>query len=1209
MAEQIVNEIIVDISKAINPLKQLDAQFDKHTAALKKAAIGESQFNVSARGVIATQKKQASAVRESTAAVKEAAKAARAAAAAAKKHAAELRKQALAAKDLGISWKSVKRIFTGQVIFRVLSAITNQMRDSVSEAKELGIKLAEALTIAPGTLSGTIEGVIQLRKEVKLLSESFGIDQIELASAAYQVYSNQIGNASESTRFLEQAVLLATATVTSASNAVDILSGIINAYGLEADDAARISDILTKSVELGRFRVDEIASSFGRLTPLASTLGISIAELFAAFDTLTIKGVSADKAITQLLALMLKLTKPSKELTEALKQTGFVSIEQAIAVKGLVGVLLDVNKTTDGTVEALGKLFPRVRALQGVIGLTSDAGERFNSIFTEIQDTAQGTTQRFADFINATEAKELDRNIQAIKNLFIDEFGVRVVSAINDVIESLGGIPEAANKTIFALKVLGAAVLALVVKTAIPRLILLLNTIQLEMALATTRTEIFSLVLNRIPFVILAAGAVLLGQGVAKLFDELFIGVAKAERAQEAMEALEQQTKDLATTFANASNKALNALTVGAIEGLKVMTQSVQDQIILQQDLGNEIEFIQNQVTGNLVNQLSTRLKAFEDFARDSANALELANKDVAKIDDSIAKIKSRTEQELFDLRIRNLSQWQQEVARARRANELLQRAAITTDKEERAELLRTAAAEASRAKSPTLIAKVAKLRITNLEVERNAILRNAKILDSMAAFIQNSVDKMKLLNLEAIKLKNELKEIGLTDSKASLIKFERLETVTGQFQGIQRSLEDALGRAFGVSITSFRKGVDLAFVDPIQLSFQFKDLRARVIAIQKLRVIPEELEIAARNANLIGLPQGRVSPEELLKSIGLTRESLEAAKVLAEKVIVINLSAAITNARQAVLEGTKELEAAIGANIFAFGPFGDPEIVKGFEDRAKTLRDFAEGLNALNAVGEAKNIELISEVLNKLKDTAISIEDNGVIKTFKDLESVIQPLKNIKLKFDILDDLDKGAKKAKDATNELSKATPAAAQGLIDIAISAAQGATQAKNLSTAERAIGPAAQAGASLAVSALNRIGPSASNQIASVNALADALANLAAQRQAAAVTAATGGQIPAFLAAGGPTQSRGTDTVPVQAAPGEFFVNAASSRRFIPELTAINQGRAPEPRNNAQTTNNSFSGDININVPPGSTVDGRTIARDIRRELRRKTSSLS
>ncbi len=1208
MTEEIRNEIIVDISKAIPPLKALDKQHKQNTKTLKEDILAQKQWNVTAQGVTAVRNQQAASVRKSTAAVKASTTATRTATAAARQNAAELRKQAAAAKELGISWKTVKRIFAGQVIFRVLSALTNQLRDSVGEAKDLGIKLAEALTIAPGTLNTTIEGVAQLRKEVKALSESFGISQIELASAAYQVYSNQIGNASESTRFLEQAVLLATATVTSASNAVDILSGIINAYGLEDDDARRISDLLTKSVELGRFRVDEIASSFGRLTPLASALGINITELFAAFDTLTIKGISADKAITQLLALMLKLTKPSKELTVALKQTGFASIQQSIKVQGLVGTLLALNKTTDGTVEALGKLFPRVRALQADIGLTNDAGERFNSIYTEIQDTAQGATAKFAAFINATEAKELDRNIQAIKNLFIEEFGNRIIIAINDVITSLGGVPDAANKTVFALKVLGAAVLALVVKTSMPRLILLLNTIQLEMALAATRTEVFSLVLNRIPFVVLAVGAVLLGQGIAKLFDELFIGVAKSERAREAMKDLEQQTKDLATTFANASNKALNALTIGAIAGLDAMTKSVQDQIALQQELGNQIEFIQGAATRNLISQLTTRLSAFEDFARNATNALNLAAKDVARIDDSIAKIKSRTEQELFDLRISNLSTWGQRVARARRVNELLQRAAITKDKEERAEILRTAAAEATRAKSPILIAKVSAERIKQLGIEKDAIIRNARILDSMAGFIQNSVDKMKLLNGEAIKLTTELSKLGTTDPKASLIKFEQLELVTGQFQGIQRSLEDALGKAFGVSITSLRKGVDFAFVDPIQISFQIKDLKDRIIAVQKLRVVPAELEVSARNANLIGLPEGRISPEELLKAIGLTKESLESMKVIAEKTIVINLSAAITNARKAIADEAKDLKEDILENIFAFGPLGDPEIVKGFEDRAKALGDFTKELNDLQKAGEGKNIGEIARELRDLRDTAISIEDAGVIKTFRDLESVIIPLKNIKGRIEVLETLETDAEKAKNATKKFTDEVLGATQGLTNMAISAAQGATQAKNLADKERALGPAAQAGSSAAVNSLSTIGPSAFNQVAGVNALASALQNLAAQRSAAA-TVATGGQIPAFLAGGGPTQSRGTDTVPVQAAPGEFFVNAASSRRFIPELTAINQGRAPEPRNNAQTTNNSFSGDININVPPGTSVDGRTVARDIRRELRRKTSSLS
>ena len=260
---------------------------------------------------------------------------------------------------------------------------------------------------------------------------------------------------------------------------------------------------------------------------------------------------------------------------------------------------------------------------------------------------------------------------------------------------------------------------------------------------------------------------------------------------------------------------------------------------------------------------------------------------------------------------------------------------------------------------------------------------------------------------------------------------------------------------------------------------------------------------------------------------------------------------------------------------------------------------------------GEKIDLARLGIIANTIAPHLKRLKDEGfepLSKSMRIFVEQIRAMENLAAVQKGIANLENNIGKAVKEIRKIQQAAPAAIEGLRNMGTEAVPILVPIEALGNEALKIGPKAQDGAGKAVSALQTIGPAAANQIPQVNALASALQNLAAQR-AAAATVATGGQIPAFLAAGGPTQSRGTDTVPVQAAPGEFFVNAASSRRFIPELTAINQGRSPEPRNNAQTTNNSFSGDININVPAGTSVNGRSVAADIRRELRRKTSSLS
>jgi hypothetical protein len=131
------------------------------------------------------------------------------------------------------------------------------------------------------------------------------------------------------------------------------------------------------------------------------------------------------------------------------------------------------------------------------------------------------------------------------------------------------------------------------------------------------------------------------------------------------------------------------------------------------------------------------------------------------------------------------------------------------------------------------------------------------------------------------------------------------------------------------------------------------------------------------------------------------------------------------------------------------------------------------------------------------------------------------------------------------------------------------------------------------------------------LATIQAAGDAMSRLA---QAAAsvqppgregkLTAAHGGV--AFLAGGG--RPRGTDVIPAMLSPGEMVMSAATTRRFASQLTAMNAGVKPSYHSQGGHVTNI--GDINVHVEGGGTgrQTARSIANELRRELRRGTSIL-
>ena len=134
------------------------------------------------------------------------------------------------------------------------------------------------------------------------------------------------------------------------------------------------------------------------------------------------------------------------------------------------------------------------------------------------------------------------------------------------------------------------------------------------------------------------------------------------------------------------------------------------------------------------------------------------------------------------------------------------------------------------------------------------------------------------------------------------------------------------------------------------------------------------------------------------------------------------------------------------------------------------------------------------------------------------------------------------------------------------------------------------------ADAATQAMNRLAAAASRALAAARAASAAGGQFAK----------TGGKVK-YKAQGGPT-TRGVDTQLTALQPGEFIVNAKSTRKFAAQLQAINAGQTPQFRESGGTVTNI--GDINVSVQTDSTrdVSGKDLANSLRRELRRNTSSI-
>ncbi|MCK4602196.1 MAG: phage tail tape measure protein, partial [Phycisphaerae bacterium] len=200
-------------------------------------------------------------------------------------------------------------------------------------------------------------------KAIREMAVEFGESTGALAGGLYDILSASIP-AEKALDVLTVAVRAAKAGMTDTKTAADAITTILNSYGLAAEHAGEVSDLLFSVVKRGKTTFAELAPQIGMVASTASSAGVGLDELGAALATLTRAGVKTENAVTAVNQIVMSFLKPSKEAAEYARQLGFEMSSATLQSEGLAGVFAKISKLPP---DAIAKLFPNVRALRGVI--------------------------------------------------------------------------------------------------------------------------------------------------------------------------------------------------------------------------------------------------------------------------------------------------------------------------------------------------------------------------------------------------------------------------------------------------------------------------------------------------------------------------------------------------------------------------------------------------------------------------------------------------------------------------------------------------------------------------------------------------------------------------------------------------------------------------------------------------------------------------
>ena len=263
---------------------------------------------------------------------------------------------------------------------RGLKIASSKMRRFGSQAKSLGTTLSRGISaplIGLGALSvKTFSGFEAEMSKVKAVSgataDQFNRleDQAKKLGATTTFTATEVAGlqtefaklgftASEIDKVTESTLYLAQAGGAELGRAAEVAGATLRAFGLEAAETGRVTDVMAKSFATSSLDMESFAEAMKTAAPIAKATGVSMEETSAMLGALANNGIKGSIAGTALKKILSELHQEGKPMRQTFRELASQNINLAEAndlvgerAKGALMILTEQMSTVDGLTES-----------------------------------------------------------------------------------------------------------------------------------------------------------------------------------------------------------------------------------------------------------------------------------------------------------------------------------------------------------------------------------------------------------------------------------------------------------------------------------------------------------------------------------------------------------------------------------------------------------------------------------------------------------------------------------------------------------------------------------------------------------------------------------------------------------------------------------------------------------------------------------------
>ena len=191
------------------------------------------------------------------------------------------------------------------------------------------------------------EQFVALQDKAKALGESTIFTAGQVAQAMEELGQNGM-NADQVLSSINGTLDLAVVGGIELSDSAYAVSSALNSFGYTADETERIVDVFTGTALSSGATVEDFGETLSYAGSLAGSLGIPIEEVATLTGLMGNQFVKGSRAGTALRTIMANMAKPTKNMSDVIKEYNLESAQQKIVNGDLVGGMKEMSKKLNG---------------------------------------------------------------------------------------------------------------------------------------------------------------------------------------------------------------------------------------------------------------------------------------------------------------------------------------------------------------------------------------------------------------------------------------------------------------------------------------------------------------------------------------------------------------------------------------------------------------------------------------------------------------------------------------------------------------------------------------------------------------------------------------------------------------------------------------------------------------------------------------------